>query len=82
MRARVARNSSRLSLSLDERTSIMAVNAYGNASSMLGGFVLTFETLPDQARLIEQFSMNVPILYEEKKYALTKGTQVDVSCDP
>lgn len=34
------------------------------------------------ARLIEQFSINVPVLDEEKKYALTKETQVDVSGDP
>jgi hypothetical protein len=34
------------------------------------------------ARLIEQFSINVPVLDEEKKYALTKETQVDVSRDP
>ena len=34
------------------------------------------------ARLIERFSINVPILDEEKKYALTKETQVDVSRDP
>jgi hypothetical protein len=30
------------------------------------------------ARLIEQFSINVPVLDEDKKYALTKETQVDV----
>jgi hypothetical protein len=34
------------------------------------------------ARLIEQFSINVPVLDEEKKHALTKETQVDVSRDP
>ena len=34
------------------------------------------------ARLIEQFSLNVPVLEEEKKYALTQETQVDVSRDP
>jgi len=34
------------------------------------------------ARLIEQFSISVPVLDEEKKYALTKETQVDVSGDP
>jgi hypothetical protein len=34
------------------------------------------------SRLIEQFSINVPVLEEEKKYALTKETQVDVSRDP
>lgn len=34
------------------------------------------------ARLIEQFSINVPLLDEDKKYALTKETQVDVSSDP
>ncbi|MGP0017838.1 MAG: toll/interleukin-1 receptor domain-containing protein [Candidatus Sulfotelmatobacter sp.] len=32
-------------------------------------------------RLIEQFSINVPALDEEKKYALTKEIQVDVSRD-
>jgi hypothetical protein len=34
------------------------------------------------ARLVEEFSINVPVLDEEKKYALTKETQVDVSHDP
>ena len=34
------------------------------------------------AGLIEQFSISVPVLEEEKKYALTKETQVDVSHDP
>jgi hypothetical protein len=34
------------------------------------------------ARLIEQFSINVPVLDEEKKHALTQETQVDVSGDP
>jgi len=34
------------------------------------------------ARLIEQFSINVPVLDKDKKYALTKETQVDVSGDP
>ncbi len=34
------------------------------------------------ARLIEQFSINVPVLDEDKKYALTKETQVDASRDP
>lgn len=34
------------------------------------------------AKLIEQFSINVPVLDEEKKYALTQETQVDVSSDP
>ena len=34
------------------------------------------------ANLIEQFSTCVPVLDEEKKYALTKETQVDVSHDP
>jgi hypothetical protein len=34
------------------------------------------------AKLIEQFSINVPVLDEDKKYALTKETQVDVSSDP
>jgi hypothetical protein len=33
-------------------------------------------------RLIEDFSFSVPVLDEEKKYALTKETQVDVSHDP
>lgn len=33
------------------------------------------------ARLIEQFSINVPVLDEEKKYASTKEIQVDVSSD-
>src|SRR5712691_13138581 len=34
------------------------------------------------SRLIEQFSISVPVLDEEKKYALTKEAQVDVSSDP
>ena len=34
------------------------------------------------ARLIEEFSINVPVLDEEKKYATTNETQVDVSHDP
>jgi hypothetical protein len=34
------------------------------------------------ARLIEQFSINVPALDEARKHALTKHTQVDVSGDP
>jgi hypothetical protein len=34
------------------------------------------------SRLIEEFSINVPVLDEEKKYALTKETQIDVSRDP
>lgn len=34
------------------------------------------------SRLIEQFSITVPVLDEEKKHALTKETQVDVSRDP
>ena len=33
------------------------------------------------SRLIEQFSLNVPVLEEEKKYALTQETRVDVSQD-
>jgi hypothetical protein len=33
-------------------------------------------------RLIEQFSLNVPLLDESKKYALTNETQIDVSKDP
>jgi hypothetical protein len=33
------------------------------------------------AKLIEQFSLSVPVLDEDKKYALTKETQVDVSHD-
>jgi hypothetical protein len=34
------------------------------------------------ARLIEEFSMNVPVVDQDKKYALTKETEVDVSQDP
>jgi hypothetical protein len=34
------------------------------------------------SRLIEEFSINVPVLDEEKKYATTNETQVDVSHDP
>jgi TIR domain. len=51
-----------------------------------------FRTIPDAeldadavavaARLIEEFSLNVPVIDADKKYALTKQTQVDVSQDP
>jgi len=34
------------------------------------------------AKLIEQFGINVPVLEEDKKYWVTKETQVDVSRDP
>lgn len=34
------------------------------------------------AKLIEQFGINVPVLEEDKKYAVTQETQVDVSRDP
>lgn len=34
------------------------------------------------ARLLEQFGINVPVLEEDKKYAETEETQVDVSHDP
>lgn len=34
------------------------------------------------ARLIEECSISVPVLDEDKKYALTKETKVDVSRDP
>jgi len=34
------------------------------------------------SRLIEEFSINVPVLDEGKKHALTKETQIDVSGDP
>jgi len=34
------------------------------------------------ARLIEDFSLDVPVLAEDKKYATTKEVQVDVSRDP
>lgn len=43
---RVARDSSSPSSSSDKRVSVIAVNAYGMASLMFAGFVLTFETLP------------------------------------
>jgi hypothetical protein len=53
----------------------------------LAVFTLLFLTVDKDpiavaARLIEQFSINVPVLDEEKKYALTNETQVDVSSDP
>jgi hypothetical protein len=51
-----------------------------------------FRTIPDSAldadpvavsaRLIEEFSLNVPVVDQDKKYALTKETEVDVSQDP
>src|SRR5260370_18798375 len=34
------------------------------------------------ARLVEQFSINVPVLRNDEKYAETRQTQVDVSRDP
>jgi hypothetical protein len=51
-----------------------------------------FGTVPDQeleadpmavaARLIEEFSLNVPVIDADKKYAVTKQAQIDVSQDP
>src|SRR5205823_1731368 len=34
------------------------------------------------ARLVEQFSITVPVLRDDEKYAEAKETQVDVSRDP
>src|SRR5438132_3441536 len=34
------------------------------------------------SRLVEQCGINVPLLHDENKHALTKETQVDVSRDP
>jgi hypothetical protein len=51
-----------------------------------------FRTIPDSAleadpvavsaKLIEEFSLNVPVIDQDKKHALTKETDVDVSQDP
>ncbi len=51
-----------------------------------------FRTIPDSAleadpvavsaKLIEEFSLNVPVVDQDKKHALTKETDIDVSQDP
>jgi hypothetical protein len=51
-----------------------------------------FRTIPDSAldadpvavsaKLIEEFSLNVPVIDQDKKHALTKETEIDVSQDP
>ena len=51
-----------------------------------------FRTIPDSAldadpvavsaKLIEEFSLNVPVVDQDKKYARTKETEVDVSQNP
>ena len=53
-----------------------------NAFQKVTNAELDADSVAVAARLIEQFSINVPVLDEEKKYALTKETQVDVSQDP
>jgi TIR domain len=53
-----------------------------NAFQKVTNAELDADSVAVAARLIEQFSINVPMLDEEKKYALTKETQVDVSSDP
>jgi hypothetical protein len=53
-------------------------NAFQNATNA----ELDKDPIAVAARLIEQFSINVPVLDEEKKHALTQETQVDVSGDP
>jgi hypothetical protein len=53
-----------------------------NAFQRVPNAELDADSVAVAARLIEQFSINVPVLDEDKKYALTKETQVDVSHDP
>jgi|SRR6516162_2646814 hypothetical protein len=53
-----------------------------NAFQSVTNAELDADSVAVAARLIEQFSINVPVLDEDKKYALTKETQVDVSHDP
>lgn len=53
-----------------------------NAFQKVTNAELDADSVAVAARLIEQFSINVPVLDEDKKYALTKETQVDVSHDP
>ncbi len=53
-----------------------------NAFQKVTNAELDADPVATAARLIEQFSINVPVLDEEKRYALTKETQVDVSDDP
>jgi len=53
-----------------------------NAFQKVSSAELDADPIAVAGRLIGQFSINVPVLDEEKKYALTKETQVDVSNDP
>ena len=53
-----------------------------NAFQKVTNAELDADSVAVAARLIEQFSINVPVLEEDKKYALTKETQLDVSHDP
>jgi hypothetical protein len=53
-----------------------------NAFQKVTDAELDADSVAVAARLIEQFSINVPVLEEDQKYALTKETQVDVSHDP
>lgn len=53
-----------------------------NAFQKVTNAELDADSVAVAARLIEQFSINVPVLDEGNKYALTKETQVDVSHDP
>jgi hypothetical protein len=56
--------------------------ALKNAFQKVTNAELDADSVAVAARLIEQFSINVPVLDEDEKYALTKETQVDVSHDP
>src|ERR1043166_1945612 len=53
-----------------------------NAFQKVTNAELDADSVAVAAQLIEQFSVNVPVLDEDKKYAITKETQVDVSRDP
>ena len=53
-----------------------------NAFQSVTNAELDADPLAVTATLIERFSINVPVLDEEKKYALTKERQVDVRHDP
>jgi hypothetical protein len=52
-----------------------------NAFPTVTNTELDADPIAVSSRLIEEFSINVPVLDEERKYALTKETQVDVSRD-
>src|SRR5437867_12807489 len=52
------------------------------ASRTIPDSALDADPVAVSARLIEVFSLNVPVIVEHKKHAPTKQTEVDVSQDP